>query len=65
MLTIPLISEGSLSLSAKRQTFGAGLESVRWAAEVVAADSDSTDNTFEICEEYGCQVFNHKFGKSK
>ena len=32
------------------------LKSVSWADEIVVVDSGSTDNTVEICREYGCKV---------
>ena len=37
------------------------LESVKWADEIVVADSGSTDRTCQICGEYGCRVFNHEW----
>jgi glycosyltransferase involved in cell wall biosynthesis len=32
-----------------------------WCDEVIIIDSNSTDNTVEICEEYGCSVFKRSF----
>ncbi len=32
------------------------LESVRWADEIVVADSGSTDRTLEICRGYDCRI---------
>lgn len=37
------------------------LESVKWADEIVVVDSGSTDSTIEICREYECRVFNHRW----
>jgi len=35
---------------------GRCLKSVRWADEIVVADSGSSDNTLKICREYGCRI---------
>jgi glycosyltransferase involved in cell wall biosynthesis len=37
------------------------LESVKWADEIVVADSFSTDNTVDICNEYTDLVYRHRW----
>jgi len=37
------------------------LESVTWANEIVIVDGFSSDNTVEICKEYGAKIVQHKF----
>lgn len=39
----------------------ATLESVRWADEILVADSFSTDATLEICREYGARIVQHEY----
>jgi glycosyltransferase involved in cell wall biosynthesis len=39
----------------------ATLESVRWADEILVADSFSTDGTLEICREYGARIVQHEY----
>ena len=34
------------------------LESVKWADEIVIFDTGSTDETLQICREYGCTIYN-------
>lgn len=44
------------------------LDSIKWADEIVVLDSNSTDNTAAIAQQYGCKVFFHPFlgyGKQK
>ena len=40
------------------------LESVKWADEILVVDSFSTDNTLEICEEYGARIIQHEYVNS-
>lgn len=37
------------------------LESVKWADEIVVVDGYSTDNTVNICKQYGAKVVQHRF----
>lgn len=37
------------------------LESAKWADEIIVVDSGSADRTVEICGEYGCRIFKHKW----
>jgi glycosyltransferase involved in cell wall biosynthesis len=37
-------------------SIGRCLSSLRWADEIVVADSGSTDRTLEICREYHCRI---------
>jgi len=37
------------------------LNSVKWCDEIVIVDSESTDKTIEICEEYNCRIFDKEF----
>src|ERR1044071_3511793 len=37
------------------------LESVKWADEILVADSFSTDNTLDICREYGARIIQHEY----
>lgn len=37
------------------------LESVRWADEILVVDSFSTDDTLEICREYGARIIQHEY----
>jgi len=37
------------------------LESVKWADEILVVDSFSTDNTLEICQEYGARIIQHEY----
>ncbi len=44
------------------------LKSVKWADEIIVADSCSTDETVDICRDYGCIVYTPEwegFGKTK
>ncbi len=44
------------------------INSAKFADEIVVVDSNSTDNTVEICKNFGCRVFTKKwmgFGKQK
>jgi glycosyltransferase involved in cell wall biosynthesis len=40
------------------------LESIRWADEILVVDSFSTDNTLDICREYGARVIQHEYIQS-
>ena len=42
-------------------TVRATLDSVKWADEILVVDSFSTDNTLEICREYGARVLQHEY----
>lgn len=47
---------------------GRCLDSLHWADEIVVVDSGSTDNTMEICRDYGAKVIETEwrgFGKTK
>jgi glycosyltransferase involved in cell wall biosynthesis len=37
------------------------LESLQWCDEIIVVDSFSNDKTWDICEEYGCKVYERKF----
>ena len=39
----------------------ATLESVKWADEILVVDSFSTDDTVEVCREYGARVIQHEY----
>ena len=43
------------------RTVRATLESVKWADEILVADSYSTDATLDICHEYGARVIQHEY----
>lgn len=38
------------------------LESLEWAEEIIVGDSASTDETVQICRDFGCQVFTPEWG---
>ena len=40
------------------------LESIRWADEILVVDSFSTDDTLDICREYGARVIQHEYVQS-
>src|SRR6476646_11102641 len=40
------------------------LESVKWADEILVVDSFSTDNTLDICREYGVRIIQHEYVNS-
>jgi glycosyltransferase involved in cell wall biosynthesis len=40
------------------------LESIRWADEILVVDSFSTDNTLDICREYGARIIQHEYIQS-
>ena len=42
----------------------ATLESIRWADEILVVDSFSTDDTLDICREYGARVIQHEYIQS-
>src|SRR5882724_1566026 len=42
----------------------ATLESIQWADEILVVDSFSTDNTLDICREYGARVIQHEYIQS-
>jgi glycosyltransferase involved in cell wall biosynthesis len=42
-------------------TVKATLDSVKWADEIVVVDSYSTDETLEICREYGARIIQHEY----
>ena len=37
------------------------LESLKWADEILVVDSFSSDNTLEICQEYGARIIQHEY----
>src|SRR3979490_376106 len=37
------------------------LESAKWADEILVVDSFSTDNTLQICQEYGARIIQHEY----
>jgi glycosyltransferase involved in cell wall biosynthesis len=43
------------------KTVRATLESVKWADEILVADSYSTDATLDVCREYGARVIQHEY----
>lgn len=43
------------------QTLGATLQSVSWADELIVVDSFSSDNTLDLCSQYGAQVLQHEY----
>jgi len=45
-------------------TVRATLESVKWADEILVVDSFSTDETREICLEYGARILQHEYVNS-
>jgi glycosyltransferase involved in cell wall biosynthesis len=42
-------------------TVRATLESVRWADEILVVDSFSTDDTLDICREFGARILQHEY----
>jgi glycosyltransferase involved in cell wall biosynthesis len=42
-------------------TIRATLEAIRWADEILVVDSFSTDNTLDICREYGARIIQHEY----
>src|SRR6266542_390516 len=40
------------------------LESIKWADEILVIDSFSTDETLEICREYGARIIQHEYENS-
>ncbi len=42
----------------------AALESVRWVDEILVVDSFSTDDTLDICREYGARIAQHEYVQS-
>src|SRR5260370_31574859 len=40
------------------------IESIRWADEILVVDSFSTDNTLDICREYGARILQHEYVQS-
>jgi glycosyltransferase involved in cell wall biosynthesis len=40
------------------------LESVKWADEILVVDSFSTDETLDICKEYGARIVQHEYVNS-
>ncbi|MBC8509831.1 MAG: glycosyltransferase family 2 protein [Anaerolineales bacterium] len=40
------------------------LESVKWADEILVVDSYSTDETLDICREYGARIIQHEYIQS-
>jgi glycosyltransferase involved in cell wall biosynthesis len=40
------------------------LQSVSWADEILVVDSFSTDDTLEICREYGARILQHEYVNS-
>jgi glycosyltransferase involved in cell wall biosynthesis len=43
------------------RTIRATLESVKWADEIFVVDSYSTDDTLDICREYGARIVQHEY----
>ena len=42
----------------------ATLESILWADEILVVDSFSTDNTLDICREFGARIIQHEYIQS-
>ena len=40
------------------------LDSVKWADEIFIVDSFSTDNTLDLCREYGARIIQHEYIQS-
>jgi len=40
------------------------LESIQWADEILVVDSFSTDETLDICREYGARILQHEYIQS-
>jgi len=40
------------------------LESIQWADEILVVDSFSTDQTLDICREYGARILQHEYIQS-
>jgi glycosyltransferase involved in cell wall biosynthesis len=46
------------------KTVRATLESVKWADEILVVDSHSTDDTLDICQEYGARILQREYVNS-
>jgi len=42
----------------------ATLDSISWVDEILVVDSFSTDNTLDICREYGARILQHEYEQS-
>tara|TARA_Y100000590_G_scaffold77643_1_gene86087 strand:- start:647 stop:1384 length:738 start_codon:yes stop_codon:yes gene_type:complete len=52
----------------EEKNIGRCLESLKWADETVVVDTESSDRTVEICQQYTGRIFNeswHGYGKQK
>src|SRR5260221_337491 len=45
----------------EERDIGNALKSVDWCDEIVVVDSGSSDKTKDICQQFGCKVFDKEF----